>query len=260
MLEKMKSLIKRIFGTAHKPPGLFSGVPGPSPWYIGAHYPEVTGFEWQEAGEGNALAGKTVLRGPSGPVLIVGYYHYVTVIEGSLLLIWRQKYEKEPPTLPVNIIVIDPLRLAALGDDLSALCNAMEQKGITLLYEGTPIAKCDLDTTVTGKPLHFEFPSPINRIKELLILCHSSDRNPSLSRREYSDLALLVARPVELTYELYPQDWFNNSGDWDYGYEWVTRVAREPLTGKIYGEGIRISPFVLDTTLRQVEKYLKDLP
>ena len=74
--------------------------------------------------------------------------------------------------------------------------------------------------------------------------------NPSWER---ADLALMVACPRECTVQLYGQDWFNGGG-LDYGYQWVTRVARDPKTGKVRGEGIRISPFVLDTSLRQQEQ------
>jgi len=79
-------------------------------------------------------------------------------------------------------------------------------------------------------------------------LCHSSavEESPPVDR---SNLALLVAHPREGTYELFPQDWFN-SARLDYGYQGVTRVARDPRTGRIHGEGTRISPFVLDDTLQ----------
>ena len=80
-----------------------------------------------------------------------------------------------------------------------------------------------------------------------MILCHSSavEATPT---SELNNLALLVARLSAGTYELFPQDWFN-SANLD-GYQWVTRVARDPQTGRIHGDGIRISPFVLDDTLR----------
>jgi hypothetical protein len=82
-----------------------------------------------------------------------------------------------------------------------------------------------------------------------LILCHSSAIEES-PRGERSNLALLVAKPRTGIYELYPQDWFNSAG-LDYGYQWVTRVARDPKSGRIHGEGFRIRPFVLDDTLRR---------
>ena len=44
-----------------------------------------------------------------------------------------------------------------------------------------------------------------------------------------------------------PQRWWNE-GDADFDYQWITRVATEPRSGRIVGDGIRISPFVLDVS------------
>ncbi len=88
----------------------------------------------------------------------------------------------------------------------------------------------------------------MNRIAELLILCHSSGVDQSSGAVD--DLALLVARPRESTYQLYAQDWFSHGG-FDYGYQWVTRVARDRITGQVRGEGTRLAPFILDSSLRR---------
>ena len=53
-----------------KPNKLFEGAPGPSPWYLRWYPPRIAGYEWRDLGQ----SGDTVLHGPSGPVLIVGYY------------------------------------------------------------------------------------------------------------------------------------------------------------------------------------------
>jgi hypothetical protein len=79
-------------------------------------------------------------------------------------------------------------------------------------------------------------------------LCHSSGVDDS-SVADRSNLALLVARPSDGSYQLFPQDWFNHAG-LDYSYQGVTRVARDRATGWIHGEGTRIDPFILDDTLR----------
>ena len=83
------------------------------------------------------------------------------------------------------------------------------------------------------------------------MLCRSSAAGAE--GPDHSNLTLIVARPADGSYTLYPQDWFN-AGGFDYGYEWVTRVARDPRTGKVHGDGIRIGPFVLDATLRHLER------
>jgi hypothetical protein len=44
-----------------------------------------------------------------------------------------------------------------------------------------------------------------------------------------------------------PQQWWNKS-DADFGYQWISRVARDALSGLIVGDGVRIDPFVLDAS------------
>ena len=53
--------------------------------------------------------------------------------------------------------------------------------------------------------------------------------------------------------------WFNN-GKYDFSYQWITRVARDPQTQRIFGEGIRLGMFQLDKTGRTVEKWLSSNP
>jgi hypothetical protein len=43
-----------------------------------------------------------------------------------------------------------------------------------------------------------------------------------------------------------------NMRDFDCDYHWVTRVTRDPATGKIHVEGFRIAPFVLGDTLQNL--------
>ena len=44
--------------------------------------------------------------------------------------------------------------------------------------------------------------------------------------------------------EVLPQKWFTGDA-FDLGYQWITRVVRDSRTGRLVGDGIRISDFVL---------------
>lgn len=59
----------------------------------------------------------------------------------------------------------------------------------------------------------------------------------------------------EASVRVYPQRWFTAEAC-DLGYQWITRVAREPRTGRLVGDGIRISPFVLDSDGILIERWL----
>ena len=228
---------------------LFDQVPGPSPWYLTPATKTVKGFQWKLAGHESPAAGKTLLMGCNGPVL--NFYNYVMVLDKSSLLMWHQRWTNNVPTEDVRLFVIHPNRLASLPDDLDSLYRTMNEHQTPFTIGGAPTAEVRLPTGDCTGDVSAEFPEQTRSLEELLILCRCSGipRTPECG----SETALLVARPRESSYRLYPQDWFNFGG-LDYGYQWITRVARNPLTGQVHGEGIRIAPFILDNSLRRLRK------
>ena len=208
---------------------------------------EQTRRKYQDfAGKRRIKRAKVPVIGPNGPVAVLDYYNYVMTLGTSRLLIWYQEDDRlgNGLTGPIRLFVIDPALLALLDADLGSLFETMNAEKANLTLGSGPIVEFSLETTDLDEELIVQFPDELEPIEELPILCRSSGiASP--------DLALLVAKPNDGKYRLYPQDWFNLS-DADFGYEWVTRVVRNPLTGHIHGEGFRINPFVLDDTLRSL--------
>jgi hypothetical protein len=58
--------------------------------------------------------------------------------------------------------------------------------------------------------------------------------------------------------QVFPQDWFNES-NYDFGYQWITRVERRP-DGRIVGDGIRLGSFELDETNKRVKRWTSQDP
>jgi hypothetical protein len=98
-----------------------------------------------------------------------------------------------------------------------------------------------------------EFLEPFSDLPELLILAEGL-YGRALVTSPGSRLAIFVIRPSDKSVTVIPQDWFNQ-GDYDFGYQWPTRVARDPESGRIFGEGIRIGAFRLNEAGNQVEKW-----
>jgi hypothetical protein len=180
-------------------------------------------------------------------VAVLGFYNYVMKMDSSTLLIWNQRGGTElEGTQPVDLVVIRPSLLSTFGGGLAKETQQMDETGARLALSDPPAASISLKTGVIGADVRFTFPKELEAIEELLILCHSSAI--SVQGDTNANLALLVAQPKQSTIRLYPQDWFN-SANLDFGYQWVTRVARNPETGRVHGEGFRIDPFELDDTL-----------
>jgi hypothetical protein len=211
--------------------------------------PQVPGFEWRDAGKSSETAGAIILAGRAGPVLILDFHNYVLPLDPDTLLIWHQ--QPDGPLTNTSPVVLRGFRLSGLRSlegGLEELCRAMRHANAPVAASAAPEWEQPIPTTVLG-PQRLVFPSALRHLRELLILCSSSAIAPS-SSADRGNLALLIARPSDDAYELYPQDWFNNAG-LDYSYQGVKRVARDPVTGRIHGEGVRIPPFVLDRSLRR---------
>jgi len=231
-----------------KPPDELQNAPGPSPWYLRTGKPAAPGFTWSDAGRSSQTAGAMVLTGDRGPILILDFHNYVLPLDSDTLLIWHQRATGTGPTAPVVLRIFRLPDLGMLEGDLEHLCGSMRRAGAPYVASAAPYGESAIPTTTIGQRLQLDFPDQLRDIDEVLILCHSSAIADSAAW-DRSNLALLVARPREGAYELFPQDWFNDA-NLDYSYQGVTRVARDPQTGQIHGEGIRIDPFVLDKTLR----------
>lgn len=103
--------------------------------------------------------------------------------------------------------------------------------------KGTSIAKFSIATNLKPGENRYKFPGIFNQVNEFLFVC-----GYPYEKAAYSIIQL---QPKEEKIFLFPQYWFNGD-DCDLGYEWITRVVKDPKTGIIYGDGIRISPFELE--------------
>jgi hypothetical protein len=63
--------------------------------------------------------------------------------------------------------------------------------------------------------------------------------------------SIYCLRPDKNEVEVLPQDWFNH-GEYDFGYQWITKVARDSHSGRIAGTGIRLRSFLLDDSGRRI--------
>ena len=94
----------------------------------------------------------------------------------------------------------------------------------------------------------FVFPPPLKTLPEVLMLGDNASIAGTGMKR-----SIYCMRPNDGNIEVLPQDWFN-LGNFDFGYQWITKVVRDPDSGRICGTGIRLKSFILDENGRQVEQ------
>jgi len=229
-------------------PQILDSAPGPTPWYIAAGTREIPSkrglLSWWDATSGEKQGGgKKALTTPDGIALaIFNYYCYLKLLEHRRLLAWTTNAPYPPSQVWFRVLDID--RLDAI-EDAEKACAEMDANGLRWLAAGGDIGAVTLPANLSAGTTRCDFPPEMQVLDELLLLCHSTETS------------LWIMRPKDGTVDVYPQDWFNH-GDYDFGYQWPTRVARDPQTGDIVGDGIRIGLFVLDDSHRQLSmKHLR---
>jgi len=205
---------------------------------------------WIDAGSDNRLtAGKMLLKNQTGEIVaILNMYCYSLAMTGHELLIWDQAY-RDGPAATVDFVLLDLRSLPPIADVRRTL-ESMHNEKTYVFHLGSPTVSLHLPTDVEPGKHPFDFPREFKVLDELLVLA---------SLPQQPGLCIFCLFPKRNEFEVFPQDWFNN-GRLDYGYQWVTRVGRDISSQKIYGEGIRISSFVLDDSNRQVEKWFSNDP
>jgi hypothetical protein len=236
---------------------LLNRAPGPSPWYphqFGAPIDTQWGRASWVSSDGDLYAsGKIVLEAPGGALLVLGMYNWVMPL-GKRLVLWQQDYRQQGPTAPVKIIVLDVDLLEPIADLPTAVASVPARGGYYIPCDKAIVARTELQTTQAQTLLNHVFPSTLQELSELLILVDSSSIQEKVDAL-HMNRGLLIAYPARRVFEIVPQDWYNK-GRWDFGYQWPTRVARDPSSSRIVGDGIRMGVFRLDEKNRNVEEWL----
>jgi hypothetical protein len=225
-------------------------VPGPSPWYLRSLGPKLKGYKWIDAGDTHDTSGKVLLKDSENVYMIVDFYNYISLLNREYLLIWHQSNPNKDSTSPVNIKVIRIKELKAISGDICQKCRQMKEDKLPVLFNSPVVAESNLSTISESEYIKHSFPEPISEINEILILCHSSGIK---SNADLNNVGLMIVEPKKKRFIIHPQDWFNHSAC-DFGYQWITRVGRDKKTGAVFGDGIRISAFELDSSMRNIKK------
>ena len=187
-----------------------------------------------------------MLRAKGGERLaLFSMYCHVQPLAGHRFLVWHQlklpSIVRRSERTVVVFHLVDADRLEPF-EDVGRACQEMDEGKIPALVQGGEVCWFTIPTDLEAGRRDFDYPGPVKDVEETLVLTSSPTK-------------IFDLKPKEGLLEVFPQDWFND-GEWDFGYQWVTRVARDPNSGKIVGEGIRIGRFVLDSTNRNVEEWL----
>jgi hypothetical protein len=255
--------VKRRSGSAESPSGRELNPPGPSPWCL--RRMRIQGpagiLKWSSY-DGPTLAGISRLHTPEGNTLVlVDFNCYITCLANGRLLLWCDRSRTstgEPvdrPLIHFDLIDVAFLEPIAEPDAKAARMREAEQHRF---LASRPLAEYEFSTArPAGKHSLRDVPAQFRDLAETLVLAdfQPDETSGTLTQRR----AIYAFRFREGQVEVVPQDWFNN-GEYDFGYQWITRVARDPKTGQLLGEGVRLRAFRLGASGREVEEWLDRSP
>ncbi len=227
---------------------------GPSPWAFRNRSAASGGitYHFVETAPGDSeLGGMTSLVDPRGATLLVlNFYCYLRLLADGSALLWRESGDQAQ-----RRVVFDCFRLASLVPvpDPVSLAAVLHEKELGV----APLADSEhwelspyLDAGVHPLAVPYDW----SRFEETLVLADHADTTGQSKMAR----AILACDWCRRQVEVFPQDWFNTA-DYDFGYQWITRVARRS-DGCIVGDGIRLGSFKLDQTNRQVKRWLESNP
>lgn len=120
------------------------------------------------------------------------------------------------------------------------------------IYSATaPLAEMEISSRLTAGTHAVEVPPEFRDINELLLI----SSYPAASKDDAA-CAILALHPRAGEVTVLPQTWFT-ANKYDIGYQWITRVTRDPATVRIIGGGIRIGNFELTENGMGLERWLE---
>lgn len=219
-------------------------VPGPCPWYFGPGWPPLKGHRWDRGKQRDGATGCAILKRGKSAVGVLAMYSYAMPTSESTFLSWRQVRDRgECP--PVRLVSLDAAKLPPLACSIREAASRLAKDGEPIHHSAPEAMAVDVPTDRCDADLPVDLPAGMRSLDELLLLCRTEAARPA---KGGGNLALAVISPPKGIVKLHPQRWFNE-GDYDYDFEWPTRVYRDPETGAVCGDGIRIGAFRLNTQL-----------
>jgi hypothetical protein len=203
-------------------------------------------YRWNYRGEQEAVASLVTLAPrdePASTRLALNYYCWPFLLPQGRLGLWCNEHRY------IRLLAFDLDGLAAFPlHDIAGWFNKSQER----VYAATaPLAEMELPWNLPPGSRTIEVPEELCGVEELLIIS-----SYQAAGKEDAACALFALRPAAGTVEVLPQRWFT-TGKYDVGRQWLTRVARDPATGRIVGEGIRVGKFELDDTGTDVERWLE---
>lgn len=241
---------------------IFEKAPYLSPWYFKESRPLLRRngvklkWNWIEK-IGKEYVGTTILQRDNNECLgIVKTYTYLLpAIGNDKFLVWVRQTNDSGP-LKIEISLFDCEGLDVIKDSERLVLELKEKKDIYFQFNSKPKSTISLKIDSSAQEICYTFPEDFQFFEDFCVISEVNGLYKN-SNSNWHNTAIIILSPKNNKLHVYPQDWFNKS-NCDFGYQWITRAAKNEETGLIHGQGIRIDDFVLNSTNRQILREQKD--
>ena len=214
---------------------------GPAPWYFST-FPDLqaasgSNYHWTFLGTEGDLAYKVGLRNSLDDrcyQLIASTYTRVFRISQDEFGVWFPGKDND---IIIRCFSLDSL--AEFSIDHALLSQINDDKSVPYYCNGTPTCEMRIQCGLLPRKETVHIPQQLKSLDELFLI----GSNRSVKHDESAQTIYLIKmRSGEL--HVLPQKWFT-ADQFDTGYQWITRVTRDPILKRIIGDGIRIGKFEL---------------
>jgi hypothetical protein len=149
----------------------------------------------------------------------------------------------------IRLLCFEPDRLEAFS--LQDVAGWFKQSTERVYSSTPPLAELEISSRLAAGTHSIDIPEEFSGVSELLLI----SSHPARTRDDAAN-AILILRPREGQVEVLPQHWFTASR-YDVGRQWITRVARDPVTQRIIGEAFRVGAFELIPDATDIARWLE---
>ncbi len=251
--------LDKIFGRPKADP--FDKAPFLLPWYFDKTKPKLqidnSQLVWSFVDKINEeYVGIVTLNNDKDILGLFKAYVYIQPSAlGDMFCVWTRSNIDGIgfPTLTINLYLTKDLQ--TFSDSNQSILKLHSDKSTPYLLNGKPYSTVSFQLNADKESFKVEFPEDFKNFDEFITVADI----PNLylnGKAEWNNTALVVIKPKDNWVFIYPQDWFNQDGKVDFGYQWITRAVRNKSNNNILGQGIRIDKFELDETGRQRKHWL----
>jgi hypothetical protein len=246
-------MIWKKMPTDHIVRELLENATGPAPWYWNS-FPLVESnirhLTWLRNETDPRRTHSVVLKPVDDAdqiVLAVAMYSRVFALPPNLLGLWVEE------RLRIRIIAINPDALEEFPFTSEPPETVRDFGGFTCSANAV-IGEAWTSTDIEQGEHRIELPIAFAGLEKLILI-------GSYARIQEAACSALFEifpgkAPGSRRIQVMPQKWFNKD-EFDMGYQWITRAVRDQDSGRIVGDGMRVSPFVLTEDGRHIERWIK---